>query len=75
MNELGYWIHKDTGVKTTFGIDADFIVNNTFGTPSWKMDASEIFVPEEVTALGFTSLNGAANLKILDLPSTLAEIK
>ncbi len=75
MNELGYWVHKDTGVKTTFELDADFIVNNVFGIPSWKMDASEIYVPEGITAIGAASLSGATNLVTLNLPSTLTEIR
>lgn len=40
MEEVGYWIHKDIGVKTTFSLDADFIVNNVFESPSWKMITS-----------------------------------
>ncbi|WP_298653477.1 leucine-rich repeat protein [uncultured Proteiniphilum sp.] len=39
------------------------------------MDASEIYVPKGITAIGATSLSGAANLVTLNLPSTLTEIR
>ena len=38
----GYWVHKDTGVKTYFGADADFINNGVMSRPDWLFDAKEI---------------------------------
>lgn len=38
----GYWVHKDTAVKTYFGADADFINNGVMGRPDWLFDAVEI---------------------------------
>ena len=38
----GYWVHKDTAVKTYFGADADFINNGVMGRPDWMFDAVEI---------------------------------
>ena len=38
----GYWVHKDTAVKTYFGADADFINNGVMSRPDWLFDAVEI---------------------------------
>ena len=38
----GYWVHKDTAVKTYFGADSDFINNGVMGRPDWLFDAVEI---------------------------------
>ncbi len=38
----GYWVHKDTAVKTYFGADADFIDNGVMSRPDWLFDAVEI---------------------------------
>lgn len=35
----GYWVHKDTAVKTYFGADAPFINNGVMGRPDWLFDA------------------------------------
>ena len=38
----GYWVHKDTGVVTYFGADADFITGGVMSRPDWLFDAVEI---------------------------------
>ena len=42
----GYWVHKDTGVKTYF--EAGGIMSS----PSWMYDCSEVQLPTGVTGLG-----------------------
>jgi hypothetical protein len=48
----GYWVHKDTGVKTYFGADADFITGGIMSSPPWRMNCSEVQLPTGVTGLG-----------------------
>ena len=56
----GFWIHKDTNVKTYFGADADFIDNGVMSRPSWIANAKEIRLCsgitefETITSEGFT---------------------
>lgn len=70
----GYWVHKNTGVKTYFGLNDPSITGTTMNTPSWKNDASEIKVPEGITVLGASSLRDTPDLKKLILPPTLQTI-
>jgi len=42
VDTRGYWVHKDTNVKTYFDATADFIVNGVMHKPSWIADAKEI---------------------------------
>lgn len=48
--EDGYWVHKDTGVKTYFGADASFISNGVMSQPPWIENAKEIRLCTGITA-------------------------
>lgn len=52
----GYWVHKDTGVKTYFGADADFINNGVMGRPDWLFDAVEIKLCSGINDLELTEV-------------------
>lgn len=52
--EDGYWVHKDTGVKTYFGADADFINNGVMSQPPWIENAKEIRLCTGITAFATT---------------------
>jgi len=69
----GYWIHKDTGVKTYFGLDADFISDGLMNRPPWAYDCSEVNIPEGVTSLGFLCFNGAP-LTSVTLPESVTSL-
>ncbi len=45
----GYWVHKDTGVTTYFGADADFINNGVMSRPDWIVYAKEIRLCSGIT--------------------------
>jgi len=47
----GYWIHKDTGVKTYFDLTDPLITNGVMSSPSWKTICSEVQIPSGVTGL------------------------
>ena len=51
----GYWVHKDTGVKTYFGLEDSSIENGIMGYPSWMPNCSEVKLPSGVT--GFKTYN------------------
>lgn len=53
----GYWIHKDTGVKTYFGLEDPSIEDGIMGYPSWMPNCSEVKLPSGVT--GFKTYNWA----------------
>ena len=52
----GYWVHKDTAVKTYFGADADFINNGVMGRPDWLFDAVEIKLCSGINDLEVTEV-------------------
>lgn len=52
--EDGYWVHKDTGVKTYFGADAPFINNGVMSQPPWIENAKEIRLCTGITAFDTT---------------------
>ena len=51
----GYWVHKDTGVKTYFGLEDSSIEDGIMGYPSWMPNCSEVKLPSGVT--GFKTYN------------------
>ncbi len=51
----GYWVHKDTGVITYFGLDDPSIEDGIMGYPSWMPNCSEVKLPSGVT--GFKTYN------------------
>lgn len=51
----GYWVHKDTGVKTYFGLEDPSIEGGIMGYPSWMPNCSEVKIPSGVT--GFKTYN------------------
>lgn len=53
----GYWVHKDTAVKTYFGADAQFINNGVMGRPDWLFDAVEIKLCSGINDLELTEVN------------------
>ena len=64
----GYWVHKDTGVKTYFDLDADFIMEGIMYPPSWVSDCSEVNIPEGVTRLGEYCFAGSTSLTSINMP-------
>lgn len=51
----GYWVHKDTGVITYFGLDDPSIEDGIMGYPSWMPNCSEVKLPSGIT--GFKTYN------------------
>lgn len=52
----GYWVHRDTAVKTYFGADADFINNGVMSRPDWLFDAVEIKLCSGINDLELTGV-------------------
>ena len=71
----GYWVHKDTGVKTYFGLDADFITNGIMSEPSWKLDCSEVNIPEGVTSLGEGCFMFCSSLTSINIPESVISLE
>ena len=69
----GYWVHKDTGVKTYFDADADFITGGIMSTPPWRRDCSEVNIPEGVTSLGEECLYSSP-LTSITLPESVTSL-
>lgn len=55
----GYWVHKDTGVKTYFGADADFITDGVMSRPDWIANAKDIKLCSGITDLELTDMEGS----------------
>lgn len=51
----GYWVHKDTGVKTYFDLTDPSITDGLMGYPAWMPNCSEVKLPSGVT--GFKTYN------------------
>ncbi len=69
----GYWVHKDTGVKTYFDLDADFITDGIMSTPPWRRDCYEVNIPEGVTSLGEECLYSSP-LTSITLPESVTSL-
>lgn len=70
----GYWVHKDTGVKTYFGADADFITDGIMRAPSWKSDCSEVQIPSGVTGLRAYCFHDSSALTSITIPESVTSI-
>ena len=70
----GYWVHKDTGVKTYFDADADFITGGIMSPPSWMYDCSEVNIPEGVTSLGDSCFMFCPQLTSITLPEGVTSL-
>ena len=67
----GYWVHKDTGVITYFGLEDSSISGGIMSSPSWRLDCSEVNIPEGVTSLGTSCFEGGASLTSITLPESV----
>ena len=67
----GYWVHKDTGVKTYFGADADFITDGIMSSPPWKNNCSEVQIPSGVTGLEVRCFYRCTYLASITLPESV----
>ena len=70
----GYWVHKDTGVKTYFGLDADFITDGIMYPPSWRSDCSEVNIPVGVISLGNNCFSVGTSLTSITLPEGVTSL-
>lgn len=70
----GYWVHKDTGVKTYFDADADFITDGVMSQPSWRTDCSEVNIPEGVTSLKPGCFLYCTSLTSITLPESVTSL-
>lgn len=59
VDTRGWWVHKDTNVKTYFDATADFIVNGVMQKPSWIANAKEIRLCAGITDFQNYSINQA----------------
>ncbi len=70
----GYWVHKDTGVKTYFGLDDPSIVDGIMSRPSWRYDCSEVQIPSGVVGLGDNCFWDSSSLTSITLPEGVTSI-
>ena len=72
--QVGYWVHKNTGVKTYFGLDDPSIVDGIMSPPSWRYDCSEVQLPLGVTGLGDNCFYNCTSLTSIILPESVTNI-
>ena len=70
----GYWVHKDTGVKTYFGLDDPSIEDGVMNSPSWMFDCSEVQIPLGVIGLGEICFFDCWSLTSINLPVGVTSI-
>ena len=70
----GYWVHKDTGVITYFGLDDPSIVDGIMSSPSWRLNCSEVQIPSGVTSLGGSCFYYCTSLTSITLPESVTSL-
>ena len=70
----GYWVHKDTGVITYFGLEEPSITDGIMSSPSWKYDCSEVQLPSGVIGLGNDCFYGCTFITSITLPEGLTSL-
>ena len=70
----GYWVHKDTGVKTYFDADAVFITGGIMYTPDWASKCSEVQIPLGVTDLGNNCFYSCQSLTSITIPESVTSL-
>lgn len=70
----GYWVHKDTGVKTYFTYGDVNIGEGIMDTPSWATSASEVKIPRRILGLAPSCFYNCQDLTSIILPADLASI-
>ena len=70
----GYWIHKDTGVKTYFDLTDPSITDGVMSTPSWMPNCSEVQIPSGVTGLEGYCFAGCNALTSITLPESITSL-
>lgn len=55
VDTRGYWVHKNTGVKTYFNLSASFISNGIMSRPTWMGDAKEVKLCAGITGFHIKS--------------------
>ena len=70
----GYWVHKDTGVITYFGLDDPSITGGIMSGPSWKLNCSEVQLPSGVTGLGNYCFQNCSNLASINMPEGVTSL-
>ena len=70
----GYWVHKDTGIKTYFDLDNPSIENGIMSSPSWMYDCSEVQIPSGVTGLGLDCFRNCTSLTSITLPEGVTSL-
>ena len=72
--QVGYWVHKDTGVKTYFGLDDSSISGGIMSSPPWRYDCSEVKIPYGVTGLGNSCFYGCTSLTSINIPEGVTSL-
>ena len=72
--QVGYWVHKDTGVKTYFGLEDPSIEDGIMSPPSWNNDCSEVQIPSGVTGLGDFVFYMCSSLTSITLPESVTSL-
>ena len=70
----GYWVHKDTGVITYFGLEDPSITDGIMSSPSWRNNCSEVQLPSGITGLGGGCFGGTMSLISITLPESVTSL-
>ena len=74
-SQEGYWVHKNTGVITYFGLDDPSIVDGIMSPPSWKTNCSEVNIPYGVTGVGRDCFRDCSSLTSVTLPESVTSLE
>lgn len=70
----GYWVHYQTGVKTYYGLNENYISQGYMGNPPWSYEASELKLPSMLLGLYDNFFDARSNLINVTIPESVLSL-
>lgn len=74
LDTRGYWVNRNTGVITYFGLDDPSIVDGIMSSPPWRSFCSEVKIPLGVTSLDDECFSFSGALTSITLPEGVTSL-